>query len=1466
MNVETEYETTAQDPKVESGSSDGLEDTLVHPKLSPSEESSHSPSVSSDEHADAGTGSQFEAKCEDRSNQDASQFNGETLLDADSEVAEDRKVGRWTHCKGAARKQSRTSTKSSNVEGFALSVHESNKLDIYRESQRLMRETDIHLLEHKPKQFKRFSEFRQSLAKASGTSELSIPRNSELVWERDAHKDSNVDPTLESSRTTASDSAPESQVIERVQPIASTEVEPVSNLQRTSLLKQLPSVLPPVKRLGEGEHDVIDLGESLLPISKPVVTPADYLMDRLLKHTRPPPRRKERGPVEYEVITRVVDPETGSDQLHVEKVTHISQEQPDTVPVSQRRKYWKQHREKLREQMRQRRLQLYEERMQEARAMAGKNMLTTTNEEKLSDDDEEWVESEDAESSSASTLSSSSSETTDIDDDEDAEDEDSIVGPSSRRHPCVFADDEAEESEDGADEPEPYSESDDTADEGFPNESHSKRLVESLTKRPTSPNRSNTSRFEKFLELDDYTDLPTEEIAPSFDSSRRFYVDSALRNQGSLGPGDVDLFTSDYSTILDRTTHIPSMLASTRLEKSTIHDPQRVTSSRTSRESSVHSQWNDTPYELLYSQRALSQKSSFSDKLTGSVLQGSTNNPDDFTRNPASQDTVILSQVSWNAEAEPRTQESSTVVDTTQDSQTEHANRRALFSDPSQRSIVPEPVCLQSSEAIKGSKEAHAAHHLVFSEPVSSSVEVNPGLCDLQLSTHSSHAESIESQKDHAARLQLFAGSFELENQSSTEPLVRSSLQNAPQEHDSESQMSPKGFVQGSHSDAGGVEPCEADTVILSCAPEQESQREHDARCVLFAGSFVVDGSAPVGCIEETISLEITKTDSQRNHNTRFKLFSGSFAVDNSAVVDDTEEVIRSQEFTEDDVSTGATEVIAGNTENSPLRQKLAEKEDTKPVRRHRLFIQDDEEEDSSVCSIKSDKSFEDASPGPKSTSPAVSEEDTKVDGGELDGDSPSGASDEKGTLDDGTESVDSVEAKELSDAENEYVSDEEEAQVKQLKSGSPISQRKKRFRVDNFLDEEAELSGDENERAYYMDDEDDDDGEGDSDEMEFEDDANLPSAGRLRRQVERVHQRLQADQDQRELRFLKELYFEDGDLYAETGQVRQRRFRWRGLDAQDPLIDQPDTETADYSDEDEDQDRAPFGPMDRWLAGGLHRKPVSTDKVDLDSVSPTKEQAEQRSSDADDVASHDENDDPSITPAQSESQLQSLGRQALIKAKSRKQTLLAPNNTKPPVLSTTSVSLKSKCVVNSQPTLISAFQVKKPSESHAPQYHTSSSVIVPRSDTTSDPVNGELYSGSNSKLRKRGSLLSRVFTVPHSDIGRFVSEDSQSELMVKSNDNSSSCSANFSSQPNLHRSQAHFLGLRNKIGLSCFNVLSQTGTNATDSSSQESGLKRSQAISFARPAEVGKRTSVGPGNPPKLKRPRSMSVFSALQ
>ncbi|VDD79307.1 unnamed protein product [Mesocestoides corti] len=105
------------------------------------------------------------------------------------------------------------------------------------------------------------------------------------------------------------------------------------------------------------------------------------------------------------------------------------------------------------------------------------------------------------------------------------------------------------------------------------------------------------------------------------------------------------------------------------------------------------------------------------------------------------------------------------------------------------------------------------------------------------------------------------------------------------------------------------------------------------------------------------------------------------------------------------------------------------------------------------------------------------------------------------------------------------------------------------RFQPEEFIDAEAELSGDEVERANYADEQEDED---DSDAVslkEFVDETEMDDrSGKLRREVERVYNRIQADEDQRKLRYLKEMFFEDGDLYDEDGKVRQRRFRWRGL------------------------------------------------------------------------------------------------------------------------------------------------------------------------------------------------------------------------------------------------------------------------------------------------------------------------------
>ena len=46
---------------------------------------------------------------------------------------------------------------------------------------------------------------------------------------------------------------------------------------------------------------------------------------------------------------------------------------------------------------------------------------------------------------------------------------------------------------------------------------------------------------------------------------------------------------------------------------------------------------------------------------------------------------------------------------------------------------------------------------------------------------------------------------------------------------------------------------------------------------------------------------------------------------------------------------------------------------------------------------------------------------------------------------------------------------------------------------------------------------------------------------------MERIHQRMQLDEDQAELRLFQEKFLEDGDLH--TDYKRTKQFRWAGLD-----------------------------------------------------------------------------------------------------------------------------------------------------------------------------------------------------------------------------------------------------------------------------------------------------------------------------
>ncbi|KAF8570757.1 hypothetical protein P879_00862, partial [Paragonimus westermani] len=453
------------------------------------------------------------------------------------------------------------------------------------------------------------------------------------------------------------------------------------------------------------------------------------------------------------------------------------------------------------------------------------------------------------------------------------------------------------------------------------------------------------------------------------------------------------------------------------------------------------------------------------------------------------------------------------------------------------------------------------------------------------------------------------------------------------------------------------------------------------------------------------------------------------------------------------------------------------------------------------------------------------------------------------------------------------YESDEEEAQRMAITQDKPKTKRT--FRMQNFLDEEAELSGDENERAYYMDDDEQDDSDADLDDPGLIDDEKVPSGGRLRRQIERVHQRLQADQDQRELRFLKvsvaglrELYFEDGDLHAENGRTRQRRFRWRGLESEDPLDNTVVDGHGNDSDDEEDQDRIPFGPMDRWLQGATHHKSktATVKEIDLD-ASVVHEDADTANNDSGGdtesamSASDDEQEEKENTQP---SQVVSLGRQAVLKAKIQEtQIVVVPVNKK--TIEKPFASIKSHTVTN----CLQIKQTNMPAVINpgtlATGLHRPNSVHAFLTPAVPAPEN-------RLKISKRGSLLGRVPALSRPNSSNNLCDSADTDVIVISDEDSSSSNSSLSGQ---RRNPAHFLDLRNKVGLSCFNVLSQPAMpmnlhsshparDHTERTNIQSGFSKLRQKQPVHTFDSGKRASSG-STPTNIKRQRSISVFSAL-
>lgn len=1204
-------------------------------------------------------------------------------------VDEESKVGRWTYSKGSSRKPSRSRISKPDKSG---------NIELHRESQRLLRETNIELIEHRPKQFNRFSEFRLSL---HGGSSTDGPSDSTIT---DAPRPL-IDPVREFTSEPPANAQVEGTELELLNGGSCTDpVQPTQSLVAVPISKLLPIDLPPVVQLGKccEDEDVIDLGEALPSEVQHIMTPADYLMARLKKHVRNPSVKVSCGPIEYSVVTKVVDENNGTEQLRAESVTYEMDRPGESMTGSQGRQRWRQHRELLREQMRQRRLEQYEARLKEAEHKA--QVTQKTNEQAISDEDDcEWSEGEDVSSYGESSTSSSTASESNGEEDDDLDDD--VVVLSRRPHTCAFADDEAEESgnEDGDEsyfvEPE---------DEGaFQKEESRSRLCPfrsatvrydecgfTCEKADTVPQfKADLSALIRTYEMDEFTDLPTQTQEPPRDSGSidDFCFTDVRKPQGSLGPGDVDLFVSDYSTVLDRPLNVPSVLTSTRLDTTIPLDNSKLITSQLATETPSCSNWNNTPYELLFSQKPISQPSSLS--KDSSLM--TTDNTEPHVS--ASQDTVLLSPAS---DAETTLRVSHLHTNSFQESQEEHARRHKLFATASFSSDYLDGEC------------------------------------------------------------------FDVREPSDT--------------------VTEKSFIQ-------------------------ELEPERSLQCV-----SPKEGPA-----------DISTTQQRQQHEFISKNFSG--LIDSPLLGHEPTDV----------------PVVDG----SPFSDR-SESESMKPVRRHRIILEDDEDASPPPPIEPASKHFDEAKPhelNSTTSEPAKLMKPPNVSTPDPLNSEDDGGSDEIGAseTEDGTYS---------DEQQVESESDEEETQRKELLGGKP--EARKIFLAEKFLDEEAELSGDENERAYYMDgDEDVDSHDEDLDDMELLDDENLPSVGRLRRQVERVHHRLQADQDQRELRFLKELYFEDGDLHAENGRPRERRFRWRGLENDDPLVGSlEDVDDDQSSDGAEATVGTPLGPMDRWLKSGVMRNSHLDEArhVDLDaSIGEQSQNSEANALDgAEDAPTSCEIDEEKENINGTKNSVLSIGRKAVLKVQTQECPVLFMSVNK-------NISAQPRPVKNPQvPVLVRAKTLtdffQRGTGSTTDANNSTGTNLLPTPCPNVSATSAAVSLENRGRISKCGSLLARVPLLTRCATAQIISDAGDTDPVLGVDEDSlSNCS-----QVSCRQSQVHFLGLRNKVGMSCFSVLSQP-VSSIDQPSSHSKLP-------ADPLVTGKRPSTGP-NPSNVKRQRSTSVFSAL-